>query len=53
MQRGIKGLLDRFDVWKASRRTKRREYINEDARYVEERIVSLLLVIKFIFSLTC
>ena len=52
LQHGTRDLSDRFDVWKASRRRKGGEYVNEEAKEVAKRIVSSLLLTKFILSLT-
>ena len=52
-QRGTQDPIDRFDVWKASCLRKGGEYLNDEARHARERIVSSLLLTKFILSLTC
>ena len=41
LQHGTQDPIDRFYVWKASRR-KKGEYMNEEARYVGERIVTCM-----------
>ena len=52
-QHGTNKPIDRFDVWKAAHQRKGGQYVNEEARSVEERIVSSLLLTKIILSLTC
>ena len=53
LQRGTNEPIEIFYIWKASHQKKGGQYVNKEARRVEGRIVSSLLLTKIIFSITC